>query len=355
MAKSANSVYHNKQTVMPGQTVQAPATPGTGRVGVQPGVGSVPAISIPQSIAGSVPAKIVPGPGPHEIQIQIQLSKGVADTQHNNATPGLASSVGAGITDGGAGGITSSSSGITPAALLAQLIGGSSIALSSATTAVPSRVASVGDVSNGNIISLLQAPQQSGPMIGQPGVKFPSRTKSDSVMLAAASPVASPSKLPLQQHPTLSTGNIVGEKTAPVGLLDSTGAVSLQNMLASAKSLPENVQTTLQQLIASGSQPKANILTTGLPGAVISNEVGVKPTESGNHAAPATSRQTSMSEIQHILSTPPVGTRKIPSTIPSVIPTVSSAVSTQVSTTSGIFGLWRFKKIEIWERFDNFF
>ncbi|KAH9496702.1 hypothetical protein Btru_009701 [Bulinus truncatus] len=107
-----------------------------------------PGISLSQSIPQTLPAKIVPGPGPHEIQIQFQLS--------------------------------SKGQTVPPPIHLPQAV------------TLPSNYSPVTANKNSSetssiISSMLQAPRQLSPMIGQPGVQFPPRTKTASPLLTSKS------------------------------------------------------------------------------------------------------------------------------------------------------------------------
>ncbi|CAL1540438.1 unnamed protein product, partial [Lymnaea stagnalis] len=99
------------------------------------------------AVPPSLPTKIVQGPGPHEIQIQIQLSK---NANHQPV---------AHIQQSGAGGTSATTTGLPKSSSESSSI----------------------------ISSMLQAPRQLSPMIGQPGVQFPALSKAGSPLLTSRS------------------------------------------------------------------------------------------------------------------------------------------------------------------------
>lgn len=99
------------------------------------------------SVPTSLPTKIVQGPGRNEIQIQIKLSKNLNEQPSAHIQ-------------------TSSQGGLLQMQSSAQ----------KRTVDTPSIIS-----------TMLQAPRQLSPMIGQPGIQFPARSKADSPLLTSKS------------------------------------------------------------------------------------------------------------------------------------------------------------------------
>ncbi|XP_012946328.1 uncharacterized protein LOC101849270 [Aplysia californica] len=226
------------------------ASPSGGRLNIQPSSSqagvrtpqktSVSTISIPpHSIPASMPAKIVQGPGPHEIQIQIKLSKNANDQAVALIQPSVHASV-------AASSAPVASSSPASATLLAQLA--SSAPLATPSPLVTARTAAAdgsnSSSSNSSIISsILQAPRQLSPMIGQPGVQFPARSKTGSPLLASRS---------FSGLGSSSFSNSSLDKT-PTASLMQTG--SLDSILArqDSNSSPSTAQSRVLGLLGSGS------------------------------------------------------------------------------------------------------
>ncbi|XP_055871090.1 mucin-17-like [Biomphalaria glabrata] len=180
---------------------------------------SIPGVPMNQSVPQTLPAKIVPGPGPHEIQIQFQLSSKVQSST-----------------------VTTQSTTV-PLPVSAPVYKNSS-------------------ESSSIISSMLQAPRQASPMIGQPGVQFPPTTKTSSPLLTSKS----------LSGITNSSKKVSAASLVQTGSLDSIG-----NELA----------TTSQQKPASYSSLHDQ-----------------KKLMSRQGPSPVSGKPSFMSELQHRLSVP---------------------------------------------------